>query len=97
MSRPSRLQFAGAIYRIVTRGDGRRAIFHGDGHYTNVTLAQLSDRFGQRHPDSSANLARRAKKREEESAFDRPPSFTSRIATGNEHRKPSRTLATARR
>jgi len=36
--------------------------------YTNVTLAQLSDRFGLRHPDSSANLVRRAKKREEESA-----------------------------
>jgi hypothetical protein len=39
--------------------------------YTSATLAQLSERFGLRHPDSSANLVRRAKKREEESAFYR--------------------------
>ena len=33
MSRPLRLQLAGPIYHIVTRGDGRRALFHDDGHY----------------------------------------------------------------
>jgi hypothetical protein len=39
--------------------------------YTSATLAQFSERFGLRHPDSSANLVRRAKKREEEFAFYR--------------------------
>jgi hypothetical protein len=33
MSRPPRIQFAGAIYHIVTRGDGRRALFRNLGHY----------------------------------------------------------------
>ena len=36
--------------------------------YTSVTLAQLSDCFGLRHPDSSANLVRRAQRRAEQSA-----------------------------
>ncbi len=39
--------------------------------YTSATLAQLSERFGLGHPDSSANLVRRAKRREEESALFR--------------------------
>ena len=39
--------------------------------YTSATLAQLSERFGLGHPDSSANLVRRAKKREQESALFR--------------------------
>ncbi len=33
--------------------------------HTAVTLADLSQRFGLRHPDSSANLVRRAKTQEE--------------------------------
>jgi REP element-mobilizing transposase RayT len=37
MPRPARVQFPGAIYHIVTRGDGRRAIFHDDGHYDRMT------------------------------------------------------------
>ncbi len=37
MPRPPRLQFSGAIYHIVTRGDGRRAVFHDDGHYERFT------------------------------------------------------------
>ena len=37
MPRPPRLQFPGAIYHIVTRGDGRRAVFHDDGHYARFT------------------------------------------------------------
>ncbi len=36
--------------------------------YTSATLAELSERFGLRHPDSSANLVRRAKQREDKSA-----------------------------
>ncbi len=35
--------------------------------FTSTTLAELSEAFGLRHPDSSANLVRRAKKREAES------------------------------
>ncbi|MBC8876337.1 MAG: hypothetical protein H8E44_43470 [Planctomycetes bacterium] len=37
MPRPPRLQFPGAIYHIVTRSDGRRAVFHDDGHYARLT------------------------------------------------------------
>ena len=37
MPRPPRLQFAGAIYHVVTRGDGRRAVFHDDLHYQRLT------------------------------------------------------------
>jgi len=37
MPRPPRLQFPGAIYHIVTRGDGRRAVFHDDGHDARFT------------------------------------------------------------
>jgi hypothetical protein len=33
--------------------------------YTGSTLAQLSEAFGLGHPDSSANLVRRAKTQEE--------------------------------
>jgi len=59
---PPRLQFPGAIDRIVTRGDGRRAVFHGDGHYDRFTngLADEVQRSAweakseRRHPPSSA-------------------------------------------
>jgi putative transposase len=37
MARQLRVQFPGAIYHIVTRGDGRRPIFHDDGHYDRLT------------------------------------------------------------
>ena len=33
MPRPPRIQFAGAYYPIVTRGDARRKRFHDAGHY----------------------------------------------------------------
>ena len=33
MPRLPRIQFPGAVYHIVTRGDGRRRVFHDDGHY----------------------------------------------------------------
>lgn len=37
MPRPPRVQFAGANYHIVTRGDGRRKLFHDTGHYERFT------------------------------------------------------------
>ena len=36
MPRPPHLQFPGAIYHIVTRGVGRRVLFHGDGHFARL-------------------------------------------------------------
>ena len=42
MPRPPRLQYPGAIYHLVTRGDGRRTLFHDDGHYARFTQG-LSD------------------------------------------------------
>ena len=37
MPRKPRVQFPGAIYHIVTRGDGRRELFHDLGHYQRFT------------------------------------------------------------
>ncbi|MDZ4853161.1 MAG: hypothetical protein SGI77_28055 [Pirellulaceae bacterium] len=37
-----RVQYPGAIYPLVTRGDGRRTLFHDDGHYLRFTQG-LSD------------------------------------------------------
>ena len=37
MPRPPRIQFPGANYHIVTRGDGRRKLFHDQGHYHRFT------------------------------------------------------------
>jgi len=31
MARPLRLEFAGALNHVTSRGDGRKAIFRGDG------------------------------------------------------------------
>ena len=42
MPRPPRLQYPGAIYHLVPRGDGRRTLFHDDGHYARFTQG-LSD------------------------------------------------------
>ncbi len=48
MPRLTRLQYPVAIYHIVTRGDGRRKVFHDDGHYERFTrgLAEEVDRGG---------------------------------------------------
>ena len=48
MPRPPRIQFAGANYHVVTRGDGRRALFHDQGHYERFTdgLRQQTERSG---------------------------------------------------
>ncbi len=50
MPRKPRVQFAGAIYHIVTRGDGRRELFHDDDHYARLTrgLADEVKRSGWR-------------------------------------------------
>lgn len=37
MPRKPRVQFPGAIYHIVTRGDGRRELFHDERHYQRLT------------------------------------------------------------
>ena len=37
MSRPPRVEFPGAIYHLISRGDGRRQLFHDDGHYQRLT------------------------------------------------------------
>ncbi len=37
MARQLRVQFPGAIYHVVTRGDGRQQIFHDGGHYDRFT------------------------------------------------------------
>ena len=37
MARQLRVQFPGAIYHLVTRGDGRRPIFHDQGHYERLS------------------------------------------------------------
>ena len=48
MPRPPRIQFADANYHIVTRGDGRRPLFHDTGHYERFTegLRQEVERSG---------------------------------------------------
>ncbi len=48
MPRKPRVQFSGAIYYIVTSGDGRRELFHDEGHYERMTrgLADEVKRFG---------------------------------------------------
>lgn len=48
MPRAPRIQFAGARYHIITRGDGRRALFHDQRHYERFTagLSQEVQRSG---------------------------------------------------
>ena len=36
MPRPPRVEFLGAIYHLISRGDGRRRLFHDDGHYQRL-------------------------------------------------------------
>ncbi|TWU59467.1 Chromosomal replication initiator protein DnaA [Rubripirellula tenax] len=37
MARQLRIEFPGAIYHLVTRGNGRKQIFHDQGHYERMT------------------------------------------------------------
>ena len=48
MPRLPRLQCENVIYHIVTRGDGKRKLFHGEGHYLRFTkgLRKQVDRCG---------------------------------------------------
>jgi hypothetical protein len=41
--RHPRLQYENAIYHIVTRGDGRRKLFHDSGHYRRFTEGLIDD------------------------------------------------------
>jgi putative transposase len=36
MARPLRIQFPGAIYHVITRGNGRQLLFHGDDDYQRM-------------------------------------------------------------
>ena len=47
MARPLRLEFAGALYHVTSRGDGREAIFLADGDRSLFldVLAGVWDRF----------------------------------------------------
>ena len=47
MARPLRLEFAGALYHVTSRGDGRAAIFLADGDRRQFldVLAGVWDRF----------------------------------------------------
>ena len=57
--------FQGRYFR--SQAAGREIVALLCRRLTSSTLAELSEAFGLRHPDSSANLVRRAKKREAES------------------------------
>ena len=48
MPRLPRLQYENAIYHLITRGDGRRKLFHDEGHYERFTkgLVDEVDRSG---------------------------------------------------
>ncbi len=37
MPRKPRVRFAGAIYQVVAKGDGRQTLFHDPGHYERLT------------------------------------------------------------
>ena len=61
MPRALRIQFPGAICHIVTRGDGRRKLFHDDGHYARFTeglkmIAIADDGDRKRHESTSRRL-----------------------------------------
>ena len=43
MPRLPRLQYENAIYHIVTRGDGRRRLFHDEGHYQRFTQGLIDE------------------------------------------------------
>jgi len=48
MARPLRIEFAGAIYHVMSRGNARQAIFDGEGEYERLRdgLAQTVGRYG---------------------------------------------------
>jgi len=48
MPRSPRVEFPGAIYHLISRGDGRRQLFHDDGHCQRLTrgLKEVVQRSG---------------------------------------------------
>jgi len=52
MPRPPRVQFPGTMYHVVTRGDGRRVLFHDGGRYARFTRG-LADEGRRRCEDLS--------------------------------------------
>ncbi len=62
MPRPHRVQFPGAIYHLISQVDGRRALFHDEGHYQRFTCgfnAQFSrlSRCGWEHRVTASDYA----------------------------------------
>ena len=47
MARPVRIEYPGAFYHVISRGNERRAVFRGDDDYKLFlsTLEEASDRF----------------------------------------------------
>ena len=47
MARPIRIEYPGAFYHVISRGNERRAVFRGDNDYELFlnTLGEASDRF----------------------------------------------------
>ena len=47
MARPIRIEYPGAFYHVISRGNERRAVFRGDDDYKLFlsTLEEASDRF----------------------------------------------------
>jgi REP element-mobilizing transposase RayT len=43
MPRPPRIEFPGAIYHIVTRGNARQRLFHDQGHYERFTQGLIDE------------------------------------------------------
>jgi len=54
MPRPPGIQFAGANYHIVTRGDGRQSLLHDDGYYGRFTDG-LQLTFGDSPPTAGTH------------------------------------------
>ena len=66
MSRPLRVEFPGAIYHVMCRGNGRQQIFHDDGDYQRLLdgLALTVNRYGWEMSIRSAHgLARPSRTR----------------------------------
>jgi len=71
MARPLRIQFDGAIYHAMSRGNGRRKIFRDERDYRRFLegLETTVEKFGMEvfsfglgHPDSVRGLLNRAEK-----------------------------------
>ena len=61
MARPLRIEFPNAIYHVMARGNGRRAIFHGEDDYQRITdgLAKTVGGFSGRGHTTFEQAGRR--------------------------------------